>query len=161
MNAIILKGAALHQPPLPQSGPRAKTIAHPCTSQFGFTPCDKGLSHEIHVALEHPATSTQNTHTHTHTHTSRISTWSAVPCKLNETLRPHRAITKRIPCDLCKLLHYNVIIFCDIRTGCSSWAQWWTYATSDVTTLSLCSQKALLCFTRLARITEYFSNQRS
>jgi hypothetical protein len=29
MNAIILKGAALHQPPLPQSGPRAKTIAHP------------------------------------------------------------------------------------------------------------------------------------
>jgi hypothetical protein len=30
MNAIILKGAALRQPPLPQSGPRAKTIAHPC-----------------------------------------------------------------------------------------------------------------------------------
>jgi hypothetical protein len=29
MNAIILKGAALRQPPLPQSGPRAKTIAHP------------------------------------------------------------------------------------------------------------------------------------
>jgi hypothetical protein len=27
MNAIILKGAALRQPPLPQSGPRAKTIA--------------------------------------------------------------------------------------------------------------------------------------
>jgi hypothetical protein len=32
MNVIILKGAALRQPPLPQSGPRAKTIAHPCTS---------------------------------------------------------------------------------------------------------------------------------
>jgi hypothetical protein len=32
MNAIILKGAALRQPPLPQSGPRAKTIAHPCPS---------------------------------------------------------------------------------------------------------------------------------
>jgi hypothetical protein len=31
MNAIILKGAALRQPPLPQSGSRAKTIAHPCT----------------------------------------------------------------------------------------------------------------------------------
>jgi hypothetical protein len=30
MNAMILKGAALRQPPLPQSGPRAKTIAHPC-----------------------------------------------------------------------------------------------------------------------------------
>jgi hypothetical protein len=30
MNAIILKGAALRQPLLPQSGPRAKTIAHPC-----------------------------------------------------------------------------------------------------------------------------------
>jgi hypothetical protein len=30
MNAIILKGATLRQPPLPQSGPRAKTIAHPC-----------------------------------------------------------------------------------------------------------------------------------
>jgi hypothetical protein len=29
MNAIILKGAALRQPPLPQSGPRAKTISHP------------------------------------------------------------------------------------------------------------------------------------
>jgi hypothetical protein len=29
MNAIILKGAALRQLPLPQSGPRAKTIAHP------------------------------------------------------------------------------------------------------------------------------------
>jgi hypothetical protein len=29
MNAIILKGAALRQPPLPQSGPLAKTIAHP------------------------------------------------------------------------------------------------------------------------------------
>jgi hypothetical protein len=29
MNAIILKGAALRQPPLSQSGPRAKTIAHP------------------------------------------------------------------------------------------------------------------------------------
>jgi hypothetical protein len=29
MNAIILKGAALRQPPIPQSGPRAKTIAHP------------------------------------------------------------------------------------------------------------------------------------
>jgi hypothetical protein len=29
MNAIILKGAALRQPPLPQSGPRAKIIAHP------------------------------------------------------------------------------------------------------------------------------------
>jgi hypothetical protein len=29
MNAIILKGAALRQPPLPQSGPQAKTIAHP------------------------------------------------------------------------------------------------------------------------------------
>jgi hypothetical protein len=27
----FLKGAALRQPPLPQSGPRAKTIAHPCT----------------------------------------------------------------------------------------------------------------------------------
>jgi hypothetical protein len=32
MNAIILKGAALRQPPLPQSGPRAKTIAHPCST---------------------------------------------------------------------------------------------------------------------------------
>jgi hypothetical protein len=31
MNAIILKGAALRQPPLPQSGPQAKTIAHPCS----------------------------------------------------------------------------------------------------------------------------------
>jgi hypothetical protein len=31
MNAIILKGAVLRQPPLPQSGPRAKTIAHPCS----------------------------------------------------------------------------------------------------------------------------------
>jgi hypothetical protein len=30
MNAIILKGAALRQPLLPQSGPRAKTIANPC-----------------------------------------------------------------------------------------------------------------------------------
>jgi hypothetical protein len=30
MNAIILKGAAVRQPPLPQSGPPAKTIAHPC-----------------------------------------------------------------------------------------------------------------------------------
>jgi hypothetical protein len=30
MNTIILKGAALRQPQLPQSGPRAKTIAHPC-----------------------------------------------------------------------------------------------------------------------------------
>jgi hypothetical protein len=29
MNAIILKGAALRQPPLPHSGPRVKTIAHP------------------------------------------------------------------------------------------------------------------------------------
>jgi hypothetical protein len=33
MNAVILKGAALRQPPLPQSGPRAKTIAHPCLRQ--------------------------------------------------------------------------------------------------------------------------------
>jgi hypothetical protein len=33
MNAIILKGAALRQPPLPQSGPRAKTIAHPWFKQ--------------------------------------------------------------------------------------------------------------------------------
>jgi hypothetical protein len=32
MNAIILKGAVLRQPPLPQSGSRAKTIAHPCTT---------------------------------------------------------------------------------------------------------------------------------
>jgi hypothetical protein len=30
MNAIILKGAALRQPSLKQSGPRAKTIAHLC-----------------------------------------------------------------------------------------------------------------------------------
>jgi hypothetical protein len=29
MNAIILKGAVHRQPPLPQSDPRAKTIAHP------------------------------------------------------------------------------------------------------------------------------------
>jgi hypothetical protein len=29
MNAIVLKREALRQPPLPQSGPRAKTIAHP------------------------------------------------------------------------------------------------------------------------------------
>jgi hypothetical protein len=29
MNAIILKGAALRQLPLPQNGPRAKTIALP------------------------------------------------------------------------------------------------------------------------------------
>jgi hypothetical protein len=35
MNAIILKGAALRQPPLPQSDPRAKTISHPCTTQIG------------------------------------------------------------------------------------------------------------------------------
>jgi hypothetical protein len=34
MNAIILKGAALRQPPLPQSGPRAKTIAHPWRNTF-------------------------------------------------------------------------------------------------------------------------------
>jgi hypothetical protein len=36
MNAIILKGAALHQPPLPQSGPQAKTIAHPWSRQCGI-----------------------------------------------------------------------------------------------------------------------------
>jgi hypothetical protein len=36
MNAIILKGAALRQPPLPQSGPRAKTIAHPWSRQCGI-----------------------------------------------------------------------------------------------------------------------------
>jgi hypothetical protein len=36
MNAIILKGAALRQPPLPQSGPRAKTIAHPCPRVFSY-----------------------------------------------------------------------------------------------------------------------------
>jgi hypothetical protein len=34
MNAIILKGAALRQPPLPKSGLRAKTIAHPCARPF-------------------------------------------------------------------------------------------------------------------------------
>jgi hypothetical protein len=34
MNAIILKGAALRQPHLPQSGPRAKTIAHPSPVAF-------------------------------------------------------------------------------------------------------------------------------
>jgi hypothetical protein len=35
MNAIILNGAALLQPPLPQSGPRAKIIAHPwCSGMF-------------------------------------------------------------------------------------------------------------------------------
>jgi hypothetical protein len=39
MNAIILKGAALRQPPLPQSGPRAKTIAHPCASVFHSSFC--------------------------------------------------------------------------------------------------------------------------
>jgi hypothetical protein len=31
---MILKGAALRQPPLPQSGPRAKTIAHPWHRPF-------------------------------------------------------------------------------------------------------------------------------
>jgi hypothetical protein len=36
MNAIILKGAALRQPPLPQSGPRAKTIADPWSRQCGI-----------------------------------------------------------------------------------------------------------------------------
>jgi hypothetical protein len=35
MNAIILKGAALRQSPLPQSGPRAKTIAHPWYTEAG------------------------------------------------------------------------------------------------------------------------------
>jgi hypothetical protein len=34
MNAIILKGTALRQPPLPQSGPRAKTIADPWASRL-------------------------------------------------------------------------------------------------------------------------------
>jgi hypothetical protein len=34
MNAIILKGAALRQPPLPQTGPRAKAIAHPCSMEL-------------------------------------------------------------------------------------------------------------------------------
>jgi hypothetical protein len=34
MNAIILKGAALRQPPLPQRGPWAKTIAHPCPGRY-------------------------------------------------------------------------------------------------------------------------------
>jgi hypothetical protein len=34
MKAIILKGTALRQPPLPQSDPRAKTIAHPCFRAF-------------------------------------------------------------------------------------------------------------------------------
>jgi hypothetical protein len=34
MNAIILKGSAFRQPPLPQSGPRAKTIAHPWSNVF-------------------------------------------------------------------------------------------------------------------------------
>jgi hypothetical protein len=34
MKAIILKGAALRQPPLPQSGPPAKTIAHPCSKRI-------------------------------------------------------------------------------------------------------------------------------
>jgi hypothetical protein len=33
MNAIILKGAELRQPPIPQSGPRVKTIAHPWSRQ--------------------------------------------------------------------------------------------------------------------------------
>jgi hypothetical protein len=34
MNAIILKGAALRQTPLPQSGPRVKTIAHPRSTPY-------------------------------------------------------------------------------------------------------------------------------
>jgi hypothetical protein len=38
MNAIILKGAALRQPLLPQSGPRAKTIAHPCSNLYRERP---------------------------------------------------------------------------------------------------------------------------
>jgi hypothetical protein len=41
MNAIILKGAALRQPPLPQSGPRAKTIAHPCIRRLKGNMADK------------------------------------------------------------------------------------------------------------------------
>jgi hypothetical protein len=40
MNAIILKGAALCQPPLPQSGPRAKTIAHPWARPYMLMNCD-------------------------------------------------------------------------------------------------------------------------
>jgi hypothetical protein len=49
MNAIILKGAALRQAPLPQSGPRAKTIAHPCpsgqtgTQYFGIVLLQSGI----------------------------------------------------------------------------------------------------------------------
>jgi hypothetical protein len=35
MNAIILKGAALRQPPLPQSGLRAKTLSTPGLDHVG------------------------------------------------------------------------------------------------------------------------------
>jgi hypothetical protein len=53
MNAIILKGAALCQPPLPQSGPRAKTIAHPCLTRL------------LTVSVRDRKYSKQSTHTST------------------------------------------------------------------------------------------------
>jgi hypothetical protein len=49
MNAIILKGAALRQPPLSQSGPRAKTVTHPCPT------CIHLLSHSYYITCpSHP-----------------------------------------------------------------------------------------------------------
>jgi hypothetical protein len=54
MNAVILKGAALRQPPLPQSGPRAKTIAHPWSRQWvpgALSPGVKRQEREAHLHL--------------------------------------------------------------------------------------------------------------
>jgi hypothetical protein len=39
MNSNLLKGAALRQPPLPQSDPQAKTIAHPCSKELNLSAC--------------------------------------------------------------------------------------------------------------------------
>jgi hypothetical protein len=60
MNAIILKGAALRQPPLPQSGPRTKTIGHPysilipvsASQRLNFTVKLLGLKMSIEGANE-------------------------------------------------------------------------------------------------------------
>jgi hypothetical protein len=44
MNAIILKGAALRQPPLPQSGPEPKQLPTPGFSGYSSIIQDHGMN---------------------------------------------------------------------------------------------------------------------
>jgi hypothetical protein len=72
MNVIILKGAALRQPPLPQNGPRAKTIAHPCPRrwQLSVTVLSPLYFNSIDDRL----------HATSYTHHAGTTTTSVLPC---------------------------------------------------------------------------------